>query len=118
MRALSCSALLLSPVSLAAEGDWPSYNRTLTSERLAPQTQITSANVANLAVICSYDVAQDTSLQTGPIVVDGTLYGTTAGDTFAIDAATCQERWRVTAKDDGLIKVNRGVAYAPGRGDS
>jgi alcohol dehydrogenase (cytochrome c) len=115
MRALSCSALLLSAVSVAAEGDWPSYNRTLTSERLAPQTQITGANVANLAVICSYDVAQDISLQTGPIVVDGTLYGTTASDTFAIDAATCRQRWRVTANDAGFIKVNRGVAYAPGR---
>lgn len=116
-RATFCAAFcgVLSSTALAADGDWPSYNRTLTSERLAPQTEITRDNVGKLEVLCSYDVAQDISLQTGPIVVDGTLYGTTAADTFAIDAATCKERWRVSASDAGLIKVNRGVAWSPGR---
>ncbi len=32
----------------AAEGDWPSYNPTLTSERFAPQDQITRANVRHV----------------------------------------------------------------------
>src|ERR1700675_185735 len=71
--------------------DWPSYNRTLTSERYVPFDQINKANVAGLKQLCVYDLGIDTSFQTGPIVIGRTLYGTTEMDIFAIDAATCQQ---------------------------
>ena len=45
-----------------------------------------------------------------------TLYATSEKETFAIDAATCKERWRVQAEvADSMLKVNRGIAWLDGR---
>jgi alcohol dehydrogenase (cytochrome c) len=95
--------------------DWPSYNRTLTSDRYVPFDQINKANVGGLKQVCVYDLGIDTSFQTGPIVIGQTLYGTTEMDTFAIDAATCREKWRVHADAKGALPVNRGLAHLEGR---
>lgn len=96
--------------------DWPSYNRTLTSERFAPISHIASANVSQLRIACTYDLGIDTSFQTGPIVVGKTMYGTTEKETFAIDAATCAQQWRVKEEvADSYLKVNRGIAHLDGR---
>ena len=82
-------ALLPAATALAASDvDWPSYNRTLTSERYAPHSQVTRDNVGQLAIVCRYDTRDQMSLQTGPLVIGGVLYGTTDTDTFALDAAT------------------------------
>src|SRR5436190_3047246 len=96
--------------------DWAGYNRTLTSERYAPFDQINKTNVARLRQICVYDLGIETSFQTGPVVIGRTLYGTSEMDTFAIDADTCAEKWRVheTVKPSRLAN-NRGVAYLEGR---
>src|SRR5947209_1715141 len=40
----------------AVAGDWPSYNRTPSSQRYSPLTQINTKNVANLKVLCTYDL--------------------------------------------------------------
>jgi alcohol dehydrogenase (cytochrome c) len=99
----------------AAEDDWPSYNRTLTSERFAPLQQITRANVSGLHVICSYDTGQETGFQTGPIVIDDTMYLTTEFDTIAIDPGDCREKWRAKVEHEpSLLRVNRGVAFLDG----
>jgi alcohol dehydrogenase (cytochrome c) len=98
-------------------GDWPSYNRTLAGDRFSPLTQIDRANVGTLQQVCAYSLPQAISLQTGPLVVDGTLFFTTDEGSFAIDAATCQERWksiRPLAKGS-FARVNRGFAYLDGR---
>jgi len=100
----------------AADEGWPSYNRTLTSERFVPHDQITRTNVNTLRMLCTYDTGIETAFQTGPIVVDGTLYASTEMDTFALDADNCKERWRVREEvASSFIKVNRGVAFADGR---
>lgn len=102
--------------SAGPEDGWPSYNRTLTSERFAPHDQINRANVKDLKVVCTYDTGIVTSFQTGPLVVDGVLYGTTETDTFAIDAGSCAERWRIHEDvPPSYLKVNRGVAYLDGK---
>src|SRR3979409_943790 len=96
--------------------DWPSYNRTLTSERYVPFDQINKTNVARLKQLCVYDLDVDTSFQTGPLVIDRTLYATTDKEILAIDADTCQLKWRV--REDGpslALRVNRGAAYLDGR---
>src|SRR5262245_34843831 len=36
-------------------GDWPSYNKTLTSERFSDLGQINTKNVGKLKVLCTYD---------------------------------------------------------------
>jgi alcohol dehydrogenase (cytochrome c) len=97
--------------------DWPSYNRTLAGDRYAPQAGVTPATAKHLHRVCSYDVGVQTSLQTGPVVIDNTIFFTTAFDTIAIDAATCAQKWRTTETYTaaGPLNVNRGAAVADGR---
>ncbi len=95
--------------------DWGAYNSTLTGERFSPLAQITPANAARLISTCTFPLREQASMQTGPIVIDGTMYLTTAVNTYAIDAATCALRWkhayRYSPEPDYDLKVNRGVAY-------
>jgi alcohol dehydrogenase (cytochrome c) len=97
-------------------GNWPSYNRTVTAARFSPLREINTQTVSSLEILCSYDTKLRESFETGPIVVNGALIGTTALDTFSIDATNCHENWRVHEeyKPPGL-KVNRGAAYLDGR---
>ncbi len=100
---------------------WPSYNRTLTSERFADLGEINSRNVDRLKVLCTYDTKEYVSFESGLIVVDGALIGTTFSDIFSIDPATCAENWRTREElAPQLLSANRGVAYLDGmlfRGD-
>lgn len=100
-----------------APGDWPEYNRTLAGDRYSPLAGINRANVARLARLCTYTLPEVTSLQTGPIVVDGTMYFTTDENSYAINARNCRLKWRrhrVSATPNAL-HVNRGFAYLDGR---
>src|SRR5262245_45492262 len=114
LAAAACTAFA---VALAAQApatgtDWPSYNRTLTSERYTPLDQINRTNVSRLKRLCVYDLNVDISFQTGPIVIGRTLYATTDKEILAIDAETCQQKWRVREEGPSLaLRVNRGAAY-------
>jgi PQQ-dependent dehydrogenase (methanol/ethanol family) len=105
------------PTAYATDGkDWPSYNRTLTSERFSALDTITTKNVADLKIACSYDTGEQTGFQTGLVQVDGALFASTEHDTFSIDPDTCKQNWR--AHEDfkgGMLQVNRGVAVLDGR---
>src|SRR5271170_816427 len=99
----------------AAAGDWPSYNRTPSSQRFSPLTQINSKNVGQLKVLCTYDTHQFTSFETSLIMVEGSLIGTTEYDIFSLDPATCAEKWRTRFHGAGsLLPSNRGAAYMDG----
>ena len=80
----------------AAEANWPSYNRTLTSERFSSLDEINTKNAAGLKTVCVYDTKQETGFQTGLVQVDGALFATTEQDTFSIDPNTCKENWRTS----------------------
>jgi alcohol dehydrogenase (cytochrome c) len=80
------------PAAVGAGDDWPSYNRTLAGERFSPLAEINRSNVTQLKSICTYTLPEVTSLQTGPIVIGGTMFFTTDTISYAIDAATCGER--------------------------
>lgn len=98
------------------DADWPSYNRTLTGERYSPLRAITAANAARLRQQCMYDTHEKIAFQTGPIVVDGTMYFTTDTNTFAIDAGTCALKWKQrTGQPATYLAANRGAAYDNGR---
>src|SRR5688572_31583131 len=102
-----CAAAPKPEARQSASTDWPSYNRTLTSERFAPLATITPDNVAKLRVACTYDLGIDTSFQTGPIVIGKVMYATSEKEIFAVDAATCEERWRTMEPVvDSFLKVN------------
>lgn len=98
-----------------ASTDWPAYNNTLTGERYSPLNQINRDNASTLRVACTFPLGDKAIMQTGPIVVDGVMYITTAVGTYAIEAATCRMRWKhlykYSPKPDYDLKVNRGVAY-------
>jgi alcohol dehydrogenase (cytochrome c) len=103
------------PLPNAAAGDWPSYNRTLTSDRYSQLSQINTKNVGKLKVLCTYDVNQLAAFESGLIMVDNALIGTTQFDIFSINPATCAENWR-THEDypPSLLPANRGAAYMDG----
>jgi len=100
-----------------APGDWPAYNRTLAGDRFSPLAEIDRGNVARLQSICSYALPEVSALQTGPIVVGGTMYFTTETRSYAIDAASCNEKWVAERPLDkpSPLGVHRGFAYANGR---
>src|SRR5262245_55536746 len=69
------AALALSPAAAASlpsasAGDWPSYNRTLRSERFSQLDQITTQNVGKLKVLCTYDVGQFAGFASGLLMVN------------------------------------------------
>ena len=115
---IATSGLAATPASAAPENtDWPSYNNDLLAQRYSPLKQINAKNVASLKEVCRVKIQDGGTFHTGPIVVDGTMYLTTAHDTVALDPRNCQEVWRNTYKavHDDVWPVNRGVAYMNGR---
>src|SRR3984885_15965317 len=102
--------------SPSAGGDWPSYNKTLASERFSPLSEINTKNVGKLKVLCTYDVDQFAAFESGLIMVDNALIGTTEFDIFSLNPATCAENWRTHEEYPGyLLPTNRGAAYMDGR---
>src|SRR5215470_6264204 len=103
------------PAPGAVAGDWPSYNKTLTTERFSDLSQINTQNVGKLKVLCTYKTNTYSSFETGLIMVEGALIGTTEYDIFSIDPATCAQNWR-THEDFAayILPLNRGAAYLDG----
>jgi quinohemoprotein ethanol dehydrogenase len=116
--------------------DWPLYGGDQNSTHFSPLTQITEANVARLGLAWATDVeAFAGQIEGTPLVVDGTLYGTSPWSVvFAIDARTGRLKWRwdpqiphqVFVTDERGVRtrlgpslccgpVNRGVAYHEGK---
>lgn len=105
--------------AIDADADWPMYNRGYDGTRFSPLAQISASNVATLAPACTFPLGVKANLQTGIVAVGGTLYFTTATDTYAVDATTCALRWRHGYDYDPKPpfdpnKVNRGLAYLAG----
>lgn len=112
----SCAVALTIAPAAAIQVDWPSYNRTLTSERFSPLKSIDHTNAANLAEICRFDTGETTTIQSGLIQVNGALFVATERDTYSIDPDTCKLNWR--AHEDlpsDYLASQRGVAVANGR---
>src|ERR1700760_2609174 len=92
-----CLASFIGILSLDAHSqakDWPSYNRTVGSDRYAVIPDIDTKNVAKLKVICSYDTGEQGFFQSGLVETDGGMFGTTEHDTFSLDPNTCKLNWR------------------------
>lgn len=105
------------PSDPANASEWPSYNRTLTSQRFSPLDQINRQSVHLLQVLCTYDSKLYEGFQSGPIMVDGALIATGAFDTFSIDPSTCKENWRAHEHytSTSAVLAARGAAYLDGR---
>jgi alcohol dehydrogenase (cytochrome c) len=101
----------------AVDDDWAGYNKSLTSERFSPLAQIDTTNVGRLKVLCTFDTQQHTSFETGLIMVDGALIGTTEQDIFSLNPDDCRLNWRTHEQyvPANPLAVNRGAAYMDGR---
>ncbi len=75
----------------ASEGDWPSYNKTLTSDRFSALSQINSKNADKLKTLCTYDTGVFTGFTSGLLEVNDALIFVTEYDLFSIDPSTCKE---------------------------
>src|SRR5258708_2201807 len=109
----------------AQVGDWPYYGGDAGGSRFSLLAQINRQNVGQLKVAWVYHTgdisdgakfARKSAFETTPILVDGTLYFSTAFNrVIALDPETGAERWSYDPKIDldrgyseGLI--NRGVS--------
>lgn len=101
--------------AMADSADWPSYGRDYSNRRFSPLTQVTTANVGQLALAWRYKTGIPHSFEASPVVIDGTMYvSTPLNHVVALDAVTGAKKWEY-AHQSGITvhccgPVNRGVA--------
>ncbi|MEL6726057.1 MAG: PQQ-dependent dehydrogenase, methanol/ethanol family [Pseudomonadota bacterium] len=107
----------------ATPAEWLGYGFDREETRHSPLTGITKANVSDLGVAWTYDLATSRGVESTPIVIDGVMYVTSAWSVvYALDAKTGEELW---VYDPGVERavgvkaccdvVNRGVALYDGK---
>jgi quinoprotein glucose dehydrogenase len=96
---------------------WSAYLGDAGRNQYSVLDQIDTTNVHRLEVAWTYrtgDAGERTQIQCNPLVIDGTLYGTSPKlKAFALNAATGAEQWRFDpfAGSEWSGRVNRGLAY-------
>jgi alcohol dehydrogenase (cytochrome c) len=125
-----CSCILLSAAALAGQGitpkdlldglatptRWLTYSGDYSGRRHSPLTQITPANVAQLAAQWTFQTGVAGKFEATPIVIDGTLYITgPQNHAWAIDGRTGRQIWHYQRPVPNDVKaccglVNRGFA--------
>ncbi len=103
--------------------NWLTYGGSWLEQRYSTLAQINAGTVARLAPAWSFDLDTDRGQESTPLVVDGTMYVTSAwSKVYALDAATGTLRWTFDPKVPGAAGpkpccdvVNRGVAFFEGR---
>jgi PQQ-dependent dehydrogenase (methanol/ethanol family) len=99
-------------------GQWMSPGRTYDEQRHSPLTKINTETVGKLGLAWFAEFDTDRGQQATPVVIDGTLYTTTAwSKVFAFDAKTGDLKWSYDPQVPGEAGfnaccdvVNRGVA--------
>lgn len=104
--------------------DWAGYNGGDNRNHFSPLTQINISNVKNLKLAWSYSsggadtVNQTTQIQCNPIIIQGVMYGVSAGSqAFAVNAKSGREIWKTAIQEKTPSMNSRGVAFysAPGQ---
>lgn len=108
------------PDKMTAAGvsrDWPAYNGSYAGDRYSRLDEVTTQNVSGLRKTCTFDTGDKGSFQTGPVVVNGVMFLTTDINTYAIDGATCEQKWKHTRdySPRSWLGNNHGVAWLDGR---
>lgn len=92
--------------------EWREYLGGPDRNHYSSLDQINGSTVSELQIAWIYHTGDSGHMQTNPIIVDGVLFGMTAGvQPFAIDAATGKEIWRHAPGSKDSFSVNRGVVY-------
>lgn len=110
--------LLISSTKTPTNTDWTSYNGGDDCNHFSPLSQINPSNVSQLKLAWEYTsdgadtVKNTTQIQCNPLIINGVLYGVSAGSqVFALNAATGQELWKTSLQDKTFNMTSRGVTY-------
>jgi alcohol dehydrogenase (cytochrome c) len=101
-------------------GNWLTYSRNYSGQRYSPLDQINTGNVARLRLAWMSQADEMDTVETSPIVVDGTMFITKPPNVVeALDARTGRSLWtyrrEIPSDFRGCCgKVNRGVAILGG----
>ena len=103
--------------------DWPSYNGDDAEQRFSPLSAINADSIGRLQLAWVADLKSDRGQESTPLVVDGTMYVTTAwSKVVALDAVSGQVKWRYDPQVPGRFGlsaccdvVNRGAAFHKGK---
>lgn len=80
--------------SAASSTEWLLPNHSYASQRHVDLKQITRDNAAQLRSVCAYDFEDRNRFSSAPLVYQGVMYVTSGDATVALNAATCEVRWR------------------------
>src|SRR4029078_13338052 len=73
---------------------WTEYLGGPDRNHYSTLSQIDTSNVKNLTIAWSYETPDSGQMQMNPVMVNGVVYGVTAGlKVFALDAITGKELW-------------------------
>ncbi|MBV9341108.1 MAG: PQQ-binding-like beta-propeller repeat protein [Acidobacteria bacterium] len=103
---------LLAPMG----ANWLSYNGDYSGRRYSALDQINVANVRQLRAEWIFHSRSSDHLEVTPVVVNGTMFVTSANDVFALDAQTGRPVWHYSRPvsegliDDASRHLSRGVA--------
>lgn len=99
-------------------GNWLEYNGGADRNHYSPLSQIKAENLNRLEKIWEYSsggsdtIKNQTQIQCNPVIIDGILYGVSAGSqAFALEAATGNEIWKTNFADKTYAMTSRGVTY-------
>ena len=91
---------------------WSHYLGDPARSHFTTLDQITLDNVNDLEVAWTYESPDTGQMQMNPIMVDGILYGVSAGlKVFALDAGTGKEVWMYIDSDKIRNSTSRGLSY-------
>ncbi len=104
-------------------GNWMSHGRTWSEQRFSPLDKVNTDTVKSLGLAWTYQLATNRGVEVTPIVVDGTMYVTSAWSVvYALNAKTGELLWKYDPNVDRAIGkyaccdvVNRGVAVWKGK---
>jgi quinoprotein glucose dehydrogenase len=107
------------PPASVAPGDWPLINRDLNANRYSPLTEITAANIANLAPSWTHQLGGNSSAV--PVVVAGVMYLPSRDRVIALDGDSGALVWEYVLPappppPEGAAPPPGGGAGGPGGG--
>lgn len=98
--------------------NWSEYNGGPDRNHYSSISEITPANVVQLEKVWEYSsggadtIKNNTQIQCNPIIIDGVLYGVSAGSqAFSLDASSGKEIWKTNFTDETHAMTSRGVTY-------
>src|SRR5688572_13629868 len=100
------------------DDDWPEYNGGPDRNHFSALTEVAAENLGHLEKVWEYSsggvdtIGNKTQIQCNPIIIDGILFGVSAGSqAFALNAATGAELWKTNLTDDTFSMTSRGLTY-------